>query len=141
MTTKTLPNVDSDVEEIRRLTSDYAWAIDRFELDELMELFTEDGVFDMTPLGAPAASEGQAAVREGFAALIAGLKDCVHMMMNHRIDVQGNTATGTSYCHAFMISADGEKADNLITYEDTYAREASGWKFRSRIIKPSLNEA
>lgn len=140
MTTKNLQAVDADVEQIRRLTSDYAWAIDNFQLDDLVDLFTEDAIFDMRAFGAPAAAEGKAAVREGFAALIEGLRGCVHMMMNHRIDVTGDTAEGTAYCHAFMTTAAGEKAENLVLYQDRYVREATGWKFQSRVIQHLMKE-
>lgn len=140
MTTKNLQAVDADVEQIRRLTADYAWAIDNFQLDDLVALFAEDAVFDMRAFGAPAAAEGKAAVREGFAALIEGLRGCVHMMMNHRIDVTGDTAEGTAYCHAFMTTAAGEKAENLVLYQDRYVREDSGWKFQSRVIQHLMKE-
>lgn len=140
MTTENLQATDADVEQIRRLTSDYAWAIDNSNLDDLVGLFTEDAVFDMRPFGAPAAAEGAAAVRENFAGMIESLQGCVHMMMNHRIDVEGDTAHGTAYCHAFMVTADGNKAENLVLYTDKYARTIDGWKFKSRVIGKLLDE-
>lgn len=140
MTTQNLQTTDTDVEQIHRLNSDYAWAIDNFHLDDLVALFTEDAVFDMRPFGAPTAAEGAAAIKENFAGMIDGLKACVHMMMNHRIDVTGDTAKATVYCHAFMITADGNKADNLLVYNDEYARTQDGWKFQSRVIEKLLNE-
>lgn len=140
MTTENLQTVDADVEQIQRLISDYAWSIDNFHLDDLVDLFTEDAVFDMRPFGAPASAEGVAAVRENFAGMIDGLKGCVHMMMNHRIDVDGDTAKGTVYSHAFMITADGDKADNLVLYTDEYSRTSDGWKFQSRVIGKLLDE-
>src|SRR5690625_845452 len=138
MTTENLQAIDSDVEQIHRLTSDYAWAIDNFHLDDLVDLFSDDAVFDMRAFGAPEAAEGKSAIRAGFAAMIDSLSGCVHMMMNHRTQVEGDTAHGTAYCHAFMTTAEGEKAENLVLYEDTYVRESTGWKFQSRVIKHLL---
>lgn len=135
MATKNLQTVDTDVEQIRRLASDYAWAIDNFQVEELVDLFTDDSVFDMRAFGAPAAAEGKEAVRDGFSALIDGLSACAHLMMNHRIDVEEDTARGTAYCHAFMTTATGDKAENLVLYEDVYARKGNNWKFQSRVIK------
>lgn len=140
-TTQNLQTVDSDVEQIQRLVSDYAWAIDNKNLDDLVALFTADSVFDMRPFGAPAAAEGEQAVRDNFAAMIDGLDGCVHMMMNHRIDVDGGIAHGTAYCHAFMIPAGGDtRVENLVSYTDNYVRTESGWKFKSRVIGKLLDE-
>lgn len=141
MSTESLQTIDTDVEQIRRLTSDYAWTIDNFQLDDLVELFSDDGVFDMRAFGAPAAAEGKPAVREGFSALIDSLAGCVHMMMNHRIDVTGDTAQGTAYCHAFMTTAAGDKAENHVLYEDSYVRGIGGWKFQKRVLKQLLKDA
>lgn len=37
--------------EIVRLTHDYAFANDRFQVDDVVDLFTADGIFDMRPIG------------------------------------------------------------------------------------------
>ena len=141
-TTKdSLQSTDLDTEQIRRLTHEYSWAIDKFLLDELLGLFAEDAVFDMRGFGAPAASVGHEEVRATFAALIDSLSGCVHLTMNHLIDVDGDTATGTVYCHAFVVNPDGSRADNLALYEDSYVRSGDGWKFSQRSVKPLLPAA
>ncbi|MGM7666567.1 nuclear transport factor 2 family protein [Microbacterium sp. A93] len=138
MTNPTIEAIDVDLEQIRRLTHDYAWAIDTSHLEDLVGLFTEDGVFDMRSLGAPAAFDGASGVREGFRSMIEGLGGCVHLMMNHLVDVAGDTATGKVYCQAFVLNPDGSRAENLLLYEDAYARTGAGWKFQSRVISPLL---
>lgn len=138
MTNQTIESTDLDLEQIRRLTHDYAWAIDNFRLDDLVALFAEDSVFDMRPFGASAAAEGIGAVREAFKAMIDSLGGCVHLTMNHLIDVAGDSATGKVYCHAFVLNPDGSRAENLCLYEDVYARTGGGWKFRSRVVSPLL---
>ncbi|MGD6979069.1 MULTISPECIES: nuclear transport factor 2 family protein [Citricoccus] len=138
MTTEALQSTAQDVEQIRRLTHDYAWAIDNFLLDDLVALFTEDAIFDMRGFGAPAESAGREAVRAAFSAMIDSLGGCVHLTMNHLVDVDGDTATGRVYCHAFVLNPDGSRAENLALYEDAYARTVDGWKFSSRVIKPLL---
>ena len=137
-TQEALQNTELDVEQIRRLTHEYSWAIDNSRLEDLVGLFTESAVFDMRGFGAPAALEGHEALRAGFAALIDGLSGCVHLMMNHLIDVAGDTATGTVNCHAFVLDKDGNRAENLPLYTDTYLRTSQGWKFSSRVVNPLL---
>jgi ketosteroid isomerase-like protein len=138
MTTEALQATDLDVEQIRRLTHDYAWAIDNSLLEDLVALFTEDAVFDMRGFGAPAESAGREAVRDAFSAMIDSLGGCVHLTMNHLIDVDGDTASGRVYCHAFVVNPDGSRAENLALYEDAYSRTDSGWKFSSRVVTPML---
>lgn len=140
-TQDSLQGTQIDTEQIRRLTHEYSWAIDNFRLEELLGLFVEDAVFDLRGFGAPDESVGREAVRATFAALIDSLSGCVHLTMNHLIDVDGDTATGTIYCHAFVVNADGSRADNLALYEDTYIRTRDGWKFSSRSAKPLLPAA
>jgi ketosteroid isomerase-like protein len=140
-TQEALQNTDLDIEQIRRLTHEYSWAIDNFQLDELLGLFAQDAVFDLRGLGAPSEAVGHEALRAAFAAIIDSLSGCVHLTMNHLIDVDGDTATGNIYCHAFVVNADGSRAENLVVYQDDYVRTDDGWKFSSRTLKPLLPAA
>ncbi|WP_336713842.1 nuclear transport factor 2 family protein [Arthrobacter sp. USHLN218] len=129
--------VDVDVEQIRRLVHQYCRAIDTFQLSDVVGTFTDDAVWDMSALGASQAS-GIENVRASFAALIDSLTACVHFTTNHLVDVDGDTATGTVYCHAFAIGADGSRVENLILYTDDYTRTAGGWKFQRRTVTPLM---
>jgi len=125
-----------DVEAIRRLTHDYSWAVDNFRLEEIVDLFAADAVFDLRGFGAPEEVRGHDAIRASFAGLIENLTACTHLTMNHLIDVEGETARGTIYCHAFVVGPDGSRDDNLALYEDRYTRTEDGWKFQHRSVKP-----
>jgi ketosteroid isomerase-like protein len=132
--------VDVDIEQIRRLVHEYSRAIDTFLLADVVGTFTDDAVWDMSALGAPEAS-GIENVRASFAALIDNLTACCHFTTNHLVDVDGDTATGTVYCHAFAIGADGSRVENLILYTDRYTRTAGGWKFQRRAVTPLMPAA
>lgn len=41
----------ADIEEIRALSARYARGLDRFSMDELLEPFADDAVFDAAPMG------------------------------------------------------------------------------------------
>ena len=129
---------DLDIEAIRRLTHEYSRAVDTFQLEEIVALFAADAVFDLRGFGAPEEARGLDAIRASFTGLIESLTACTHLTMNHLIDVDGDKATGTIYCHAFVIGLDGSRDDNLALYEDTYIRTQGGWKFQHRSAKPLL---
>ncbi|MER6975819.1 nuclear transport factor 2 family protein [Streptomyces carpinensis] len=128
----------SDLEQIRRLNHEYAWAIDNFRLDDLLTFFTRDGVFDMRPLGAPEAVAGTDALRKMFAGMIDEMDGCIHLMMNHLVDLAGDRATGRVYCHSFSLMPDGTKPEVFVCYEDSYARTNGKWQFTSRTVTPLL---
>lgn len=128
---------DSDIELIRRLTHEYVSALDGGRLDDLLALFTEDGVWDGTGWGIPAV-QGTAALREFFTSTMASNRGTCHLVLNHIIDVDGDTAKGTAYFHAFGRRLDGSLQDSLGLYSDSFARTARGWKFARRSVSGLL---
>lgn len=58
----------------------------------------------------------------------------MHFIGNHRAVVAGDTATGETYCFAHHISGTNDHI-MAIRYEDTYRREADGWRFTSRDLR------
>ena len=129
----------ADIEAIRQLTHNYAWAVDNAQLDVLMSLFTEDAEWDTTAFGM-GVERGQAALREFFHGLIANTHSRCHMAMNHRIDVDGDTASATVYLHAFVIMKDdGRRDESVGYYADDYVRTSQGWKFQRRVANPLMD--
>ncbi|WP_192496992.1 nuclear transport factor 2 family protein [Gulosibacter chungangensis] len=124
--------------KIRRLNYEYANAIDNSRVEDVVNSFTEDGVFDMQSLGAPAAFEGAEGLRAAFTGMVESMAGCLHMMMNHLIEVAGDRATGTVYCDAYTLQPDGERVQMLVFYTDQYVKQDGEWKFAERIVKPLL---
>ena len=57
-----------------------------------------------------------------------------HFIGNHRVRIDGDDATGTTYCFAHHVTG----TDNhvmTIRYEDIYRREADGWKITERHLR------
>ncbi|WAP51320.1 nuclear transport factor 2 family protein [Arthrobacter sp. ATA002] len=131
------PVSGSDVELIRRLTHEYVSALDGGRLDDLVSLFTEDGVWDGTGWGIPAV-QGSAALRGFFESTMSSNRGTCHLVLNHIIDVEGNSATGTAYFHAFGRRLDGSLQDSLGLYSDVFARTSRGWKFARRSVSGLL---
>jgi ketosteroid isomerase-like protein len=112
-------------EHIRQLACRYAEAVDSRNLDALMECFPED-----VQVGRE--QHGREALRAWFDQVLRSFGVSMHMIGNHRIDVQDEDhATGVVYCraeHAF----DGEWLVMMIQYWDTYERIDGRWYFRRR---------
>ncbi len=122
----------TDVEDIVRLTHDYALYNDTFRIDELMSLFATDAFFDMAPAGLER-YDGVEKIREFFEKEERALSHVMHITSNHRIDVTADTGVGTVYYHAMGITRRGGHENQARGYyEDTYRKTADGWRFASR---------
>ena len=128
-------SVVEDRAALRDLVEAYGRAIDRRDASLLVSLFTEDGALVFYEDGAPARE------RRGHDAL-AGIIDYVsrysvttHFIGNHTAWVDGDRATGETYCLAHHVSErDGEQRLVVmsIRYQDGYVRTGGAWKFERR---------
>jgi len=122
----------ADVDDIVRLTHDYALLNDTFQVEALVELFVPDAFFDMTAAGLDR-YEGRAAIRDFFEREKRALSHVIHLTSNHRVDVDGDRASGTAYFHAIGVTRrDGVENAARGMYEDAYVRTPAGWRFASR---------
>jgi ketosteroid isomerase-like protein len=124
-----------DVAAIIRLTHDYAFANDRFDVEAVVGLFLATGTFDMTAFGMRR-YEGVHGLRAYFEKEARVLSHLMHVTSNHRVDVDGDTATGTAYFIAIAVTHHGNENQARGYYEDRYARTEAGWRFASRITRP-----
>jgi hypothetical protein len=129
---------DGDVAQIVRLTHDYALYNDTFQVDLLVNLFTPDAWFDMQPAGLDR-YVGRETIREFFQREERALSHVMHLTSNHRVDVDGDSASGTAYFLAMGISRrSGRENQARGYYQDDYVRTADGWRFASRSSIPLL---
>ncbi len=122
-------------EAIRDLVAAYAQAVDGGRLDELIELFTPDGVLE-TP--DTEAHRGRAAIRARIAGAQHALADTTasalirHHVSNLRIVVTGpQDATGEAYF--FVLTAHGP--DHWGRYRDRYTLVDGRWRFAHRRVR------
>ncbi len=121
----------NDLEAIRRLTYEYAMAVDTMQLDKLVDLFVPEAVFDPGPGGVPVMNDRDE-IGAFFKATFEGSRNLYHLTSNHIIDLDGDSATGTVYYAASGVTADGASFGANGYYGDTYVRTADGWKFLRR---------
>lgn len=120
-----------DIEAIRRLTYEYAMAVDTMQLDALIDLFVPEAVFDPGPGGVPVMNDRNE-IRDFFKATFDGTRNLFHLTSNHIIDLNGDTAKGTVYYAASGVTSDGSSFGANGYYGDTYVRTDDGWKFQRR---------
>jgi hypothetical protein len=133
-------DVLADAAELRCLVEVYAQAMDAGDPEGFHEIFVPEGALIVLAPG----SERQLGAFEGpggdGVGLIAGLldelyRDTMHHITNHTVEVDGDSATGTTYCLAYHLCDDaaGQRIETLgVTYADSYVRTAAGWRIHTR---------
>jgi hypothetical protein len=125
---------------LRALVDEYAWRLDRRDVDGVIELFVDDGEFSAVNRGA-SKPYFVARGREQLARVVAAndqFADTFHSVTNHLCYVQGSSAEGIAYCSAHHLLAEGDDAESLvmlIRYHDRYRLCPDGWRFASRQLR------
>jgi SnoaL-like domain len=130
----------ADRSELTELAYRYASAVDGRDRDAFLAVFHREGRLSTF---APNATE-PFAVQTGHEELawIPGvMRDrfaaTMHVMTNHLLEIEGDTATGTVYCsarHLFPNPMGGMDLVVLIRYEDRYRRDEGVWRILDREI-------
>lgn len=131
----------SDERSLQNLTYKYAKAVDRRDADLLCSIFVDDGQvkgpgFDFN------GREGLAEITKGLDAFYVAT---MHSVYNNLFEIDGDHATGESYCVATHVTEreDGsrDKWDWGIRYQNVFARVDGEWKFVSRVLEVDWTDA
>jgi len=135
--------------EIRELVDRYARAADRVDGPAAAALFTPDGALRIFERGTEAPVRERLG-REAIATAFAGLSRydvTLHVVANHLVEIDGDTATGETYCLAHHVRTIGEGAQAhlsdyvmAIRYLDVYAHSDEGWRIAQRHLQLELTE-
>ncbi len=119
-----------DIEAIRQLKARYFRTMDTKDWDGMRQVFTDDVVIDT--------SEAGGAVITGAEEFMAFLKDAlggavtVHQGHMPEIEVtSATTATGIWALNDIVIWPNGLRLDGYGHYDETYEKEAGGWRIKS----------
>ena len=126
----------ADLEEIRALTHRYGLALDTFDLDGIVTVFTPDGTFDSSAFGLEVC-EGEESIRGFFGHNQQVMANQIHMFSNHIIEFDGaDAAHGTNYLEQDGYTHDGARIQCLGLNRDRYVRTGDGWRIARRTITP-----
>jgi ketosteroid isomerase-like protein len=134
----------NDRAEIENLSNKYMVAVDAGDIDTVMATWAEDGVLDWVR----GVEHGAAAIRKamsnfGGAAAARSIPDGAttrartrHQIINHVIDVNGNTAKSTAYWFALTNNTPQKDVQLLYFghYEDELVKVNGKWLFKLRKV-------
>jgi uncharacterized protein (TIGR02246 family) len=121
-----------DERALRRLVELYAQAADRQDPDLFASIMTPDVVIE----GDGFRIEGHEQIRGIPAMIAAQFLGTVHFVMNQVTTIDGDVASGETYCLAYhrYDTPDGTPMtlDWAIRYQDRYRRERDAWRIAYR---------
>jgi len=132
-----------DRAEIENLSNRYMIAVDSGDMDTVMSTWTDDGEL----VWASGTEHGKAAIRTAMAGFSEARNRSIpqgatvwprsrHFILNHVIDVKGDTATTIAYW--FEITNSTPQKDVQLVYfghyEDTLIKRGGRWLFKTRKV-------
>jgi hypothetical protein len=121
-----------DREAIRQLPARYCHFVRTRNIEAIIDLYAEDGVFDMPAnMAEGGVRSGKAAIEETFRRGLVEL-DPWPFTHNHVIDLlDASRASGFVYVE-FRLGTQNYRTTHIGVYEDAYVKEDGRWKFQSR---------
>ena len=135
----------SDRLELADLAYAYAAALDERDVAGFAALFTEDahlGVYEPDAELPLLGYDGRTEIAQAVG-LLDPYGETMHVVSNHRVEVDGDQASGVVYCLAHHNTVRDGAPHNLvmtIRYHDRYRRTGDGWRFTHRKIVRFWNE-
>ena len=133
------PGLAGDRQAIIDLTIAYTWALDTKHLEELREVFTPDATADLRGV----VCDGIDAIIERIGGAIGSLERTQHLVGNHQVRVDGDTATCRCQLQSQHVVASAEGVHNFLIggiYEDRVVRTPAGWRIARRVLTQSWSE-
>ena len=132
------PEEAADRLAIRQLIDAYAHCADRRDAKGQMALFTADTVFQVFMDSRSAEPTQTLHGRDALAPVFENLNTyqaTTHFNGQSAVEIEGDTATGESYCIAHHLTVEGEKRTLMIAsirYIDTFSKKNGAWLFAER---------
>ncbi|BBB39777.1 nuclear transport factor 2 family protein [Mycobacteroides abscessus] len=124
---------------IQDLVARYATAADDRDVDALVALFSADAELVRPPAllrpGDSAVVRGSVTIADSIVAALKPLHATYHLIGQHTVSIDSDTAAGKVYCMAHHIYLRGQEyRDNTmaVRYLDNYQRGPTGWVFTRR---------
>ena len=135
-----LNSVDSARVALRALVDEYALASDTADIERFGSLFTPDAEFVLSTPGTTetVTLRGREQVKFGPSGNQM-FERTFHAVHNHLVDVDGDRATGLTYCTARHLLRRADDSLEVILapiqYHDEYSLTDDGWKFSRRELE------
>jgi hypothetical protein len=142
---QTTPSVDlaqrvrqlEDRATLKALVDTFSVLADRKDVQQQTLLFTEDATVDSYSGGQLVSSlKGRKEIGDTFGAYLAGFTSVYHMNGQQTLALDGDRATGTSYCLVVLIGPENGKTikqTSGVYYDDEYVRRGGKWLIARRV--------
>ena len=130
----TADRLASDRVALRYLSESYAAGCDHRDITLLAPCFVDGGTITVHWLDKEPTTMTAPDDLTGIPTGLSRYDRTVHFIGNHRAVIDGDIATGETYCFAHHITGTNDYVMS-IRYEDTYRREPDGWKFVTRDLR------
>ena len=127
-----------DIEAIRSLIHEYAFRLDRGDLDGVAALFANA---ELRSTRNDQVRRGAAEARTLYDPVILyddGTPRTVHQLTNVTVEVDGSTASARSYFTVLQVTGLGLHPILVGEYRDRFALVEGHWEFSERIFDPRL---
>lgn len=125
-----------DRQSIVDVTVAYCRALDHLDWDLLGSCFAENGVLDVGPWGV---HRGREAIVDLCRPLFPGFDRTQHIVANHVVRLDGDTASATCSLVAEHLLRSAELGGDQTTtrgiYHDAFARDGDGWRIVHRRLE------
>jgi uncharacterized protein (TIGR02246 family) len=122
----------ADLLAIRALCERYAQAVDAGDASSFVSVFKPDGHLTSNATGRVTHYSGH----EQLAKIVAGARSVaprtMHFIGNHLAEIDGNVATGVTYCMANHLCDDRSNIVMMVRYLDRYERSQGEWLIAQR---------
>ena len=128
----------NDVDAVVALVHEYAYRLDRGDLDGVAALFTHA---ELRSTRHDRVRRGAAEAREIYEPVILyddGTPRTMHQLTNVTVTVDGDTARARSYFTVLQVTALGLHPILAGEYHDRFARIDGHWEFTERVFDPRL---
>lgn len=125
-----------DIAALRNLIDTFSNLADQKDIASQVLLFTEDATVD-SYFGAHLVSSltGREKIGGAFGAYLDKFDTVYHQNGQQTVEIDGDTATGVSYCLVALIGTeDGKRVQNTsgVHYNDMYVRSGATWLIAKR---------
>lgn len=124
---------------LQDLMTDYCYAVDKLtDVEELLDLFTDDAVLDFSDLGIPA-MPGKSEFRKFYDHVFADMSHHQHYISNFRLEsYDGDKATMRAYVQGLGRANDGNEVHVHVRYRMDCVRVGGRWKCEKYRITPGM---
>ena len=116
---------------LKRLVDTFSNLADVKDVDAQVLLFTEDAEVVSKSGDQVFVSKGREEIGKAFSGFLALFDVVYHLNGQQTVDINGDTATGISYCFVTLIGG-GKKNQSGVRYHDTYVKQDGRWLIKKR---------